>query len=473
MPFYGVPLQIPNRSLESVLIVDPTLGLHVAQPSVDAPLGSTPSAENYILRDGALEVRPMLSLRNTNPAPFGDSPMLGGLEVSDVSGNRFPLISGTTRLAWYSNGSWSVASYVAAGGVNAAPQLAATEFWDATQIYYDRRDENIAVLASGAASYQSLYCWQSNTTVFSTLTGAPQARYVAAYDNYLLAYNILDSTGSAFVQRVQWTDRGSASSWTGGLSGYEDLLDMRGLGTGIKRLENRLILFSNKETWQGFPVDFPFIFRFQPLDRGVGCPYPWTVAETPRGLVFLGEDYHAYLIPKEGGTPVKVGQELHRDIRTGIDQPQRAWAVFDNVTDTYQLYYPGKSGSGYPQRAVYLNVNDGSWAPQTFDPIGWGLSLTRGFQAQFSSSATTWGGLAAASVRWADLTMTWGQLGGASEEQVVMIGSSEGTMYYLNSNATSDNGTAVRSRWRSTAMGGLWPQAQKTLTEVRVDYQAD
>lgn len=478
MPFYGAPLQMPVRSLTSVLIVEPTLGLDASQPSVDAPLGSTPDSDNYIMREGGLEPRPMLTLKNSNPQPFS-TPVLGGWEVADVVNNRYPLISGTTTIAWYSTGSWSQLSYVPAYGIDSPPAGSNASYWDATQIYYDTRDENISVLANG--SYQSLYCWEANTVVFSTLTGAPQAKYVTSFDNYLLAFNIRDpgSGSSAFVQRVQWSDRGSASSWTGGLSGYEDLLDMQGQGTRVMAQENRVILFSDKEIWQGYSSDFPFVFRFQPLDRSVGCPYSFTATNTPKGIIFLSRDLQPYLLPKTGGSAVAIGRRLHRIIRESIDAPERAWGVYDPNTEQYQLYYPIRGGSGYPQRAVYLDLDDGSWAQQSFDRVSGGISLTRGFPVTgvaTSSSATTWGGLQAAGVRWADLSMSWAALNGltlSQDARAIYVGSSGGTMYEFSSTATSDNGTGVESRWRSTGLTGFEPDNQKSVTGLRIDYQAD
>lgn len=470
MPFYGSPLGIPNRSLTSVQIVEPTLGLAVDQPSVDVPLGSTPACDNFVLREGAVEPRPMLSLLGTNSQPMGAVPILGGTEVIGVTGDRYPLVSGTSRWAWRSNGSWSNLSYVQAFGLSDPPGTDDTAYWDFTQIYYTDRDENIAIGANG--SYQSLYCWQSNTTLFSSLTGAPRALVVAAFDNFLVAANIRSGT-SDYVQRVQWSDRGSASSWTQGLSGFEDLLTMRGDITRLLPQENRIVVLGENETWQGLRVDFPYIFRFEPIDTGVGCPYPWTAANTPEGIVFLGRDYHVYLLPKGGGQPQPIGQRLHRSVRNVIDRPERAWATYDNATNHYQLNYAIRSGSGRPQRAVWLNMETGSWAPQSYDPTGGALSVTRGFEAQFSSSATTWGGLLAAGIRWADLAMSWAGLGGSSEERAVIAGSSAGTLYYLNSNATSDNGTPVLSYWQSSALGGDSPSATKTLTNLRIDYQSD
>jgi hypothetical protein len=64
-------------------------------------------------------------------------------------------------------------------------------------------------------------------------------------------------------------------------------------------------------------------------------------------------------------------------------------------------------------------------------------------------------------------------MGAPSEDRTILLGSSAGTLYSLSSTATSDNGTAVVSRWRSTGLGGEDPSQQKTVTEFRVDYQAD
>lgn len=248
---------------------------------------------------------------------------------------------------------------------------------------------------------------------------------------------------------------------------------MRGDITRLVPLENRIVVLGENETWQGFRSDYPNLFVFQPVDTAIGCPYPWTATVTPRGILFLGRDYQVYLLPKEGGQPLPIGQRLHRSIRNVIDRPERAWGVWDHTTDIYQLNYPIKGGSGRPQRAAWLNMETGGWAPQSYDPVAGGLALTRGFEVQLSSSGTTWGGLQAAGITWASLNLTWADLAGASEERATLVGSSAGTLYYFNSNATSDNGTAVRSYWQSSSLAGDSPSVTKTMTRLYVDYQAN
>lgn len=427
------------------------------------------------MREGALEPRPMLSLRNSTPQPFGTDTIAGAYELVSVTDGRTPIVSGTTQWAVYGqsltpNG-WSVLSYVSSYGITDPPNLTAgSDYFDFTQTYYPLTDQNLAIGAAG--SYQTLYVTQSDSTIFSSLTGAPRAKFVTSLNDYVLAFNVSDpATGGHFVQRVVWNDRGSASSWTGGLSGFEDLLSMRGAGTRAFVQDNKVMLTSDEEIWQGVPRDYPFTWDFSPYDTSRGCPYSWTLARTPLGAIFLGKDLQVYLLPKGGGQATPIGQRLHRSIRNTIDHPERAWAVYDNTYSQYQLHYAIKGGSGFPQRAVYLDIYSGSWAPQSFDRSGGAISVSRGCEIALSSSATTWGG--ASALRWADVNASYAEMGGASESRAILIGSSAGTLYYMNSNATSDNGTPVQSRWLSTGIGGEDPSAQKTVREFRVDYQGD
>jgi len=454
------------------------LGLDVSHPSVNAKPGSTPYSENFIIRDGAIEPRPMLSVRTANPQPLDI--ILGGAEIVNVSGTRFPFASGTTQAAFYNGTSWSVLSYTSSYGLNDKPAASNVQYADVAQIYDATANENLAVWAAG--SYQSLYCWAANAAVFSSLTGAPRANFVTSFNNYLVTFNQFNG----LVQRVQWSDRGSNSSWTGGLSGQADLLDMRGSGTRIMAQENRLVLFSEYEVWEGVPAAFPFIFNFDPIDRSVGCPYSWTAANTPAGIMFLSNDYNVYLISKWGGPARSVGDTVQKYIRENIDQPQRAWAVYDRTFNQYQLYFPTQSGSGRPQQALFLNVGkvqyspiitqvgEGAWGLQTFDKTAGQISLTRGFEAQTSSAGTTWQALKNAGITWAALTNTWAAFAGQTNSQrAIHVGSSAGTMYYLNSAATSDNGTACRSIWRSHAMFAFQPNRQKTMNRMRIDYLSE
>lgn len=466
-PYKGFPLNVRPSGSANVLVANPDLGFDASEPPSDLAPGQSPSFENLILRDGGMEPRPMLTLRNTNPQPFGAIGISGGMEVTDVTNNKFPLVSGTTRLAWYSNTSWSVLSYVSSNGLSSPPAAQPGDYYDfGAQIYWPLRDEMLAV--AGTSSYETLVCWQPNTTVFSNLTSAPRAKYVTALDNFVLAANVRQGNAD-FVQRVQWSDRGDPSNWTTANSGFADLLDMQGAITRIVPHDNAVVVFSDVEIWRGVRADFPNLFSFTPYDRTVGCPYSWTVAQTPLGLMFLGRDYQVYLLPRGGGSPQPIGQRLHPTIRNAIDRPERAWAAYDHATHHYQLHYAVRGGSSFPQRAVWLNIDGGSWAPQTYDATGGALSVQRGFEIGVTSLTSAWDSMAAT---WDQTLPSWDEMGGASEERVMLVGSSAGTLYYLSSGVTSDNGTVVQSRWRSGALAsdGANPERMQNVTRVDVRY---
>lgn len=454
-------------------------GYDVSVPKHRIPIGAAPVSDNYIVRDGFLEPRPTLSVLTTGDAQaMGVTPILGVFEQQSVQNLRYPMASGRTRHEVFNLGSaanaWSLMSYISTGGGDDQPALTGSDYWDYAQIYSADLDENIVYMAPG--SKQSLYVAQVGVTAFSTMTGAPKAKFVASVDNYILAFNTNEG-GVDLTNRVRWNDRGSASGWTGGLSGFDDLLAMPGEGTRIVPDDNNtVLLFSDKEVWRGVQGNDVFPWTFAPYDRSRGCPYSWTICSTPLGYMYLGEDYQVYLLPKGGGPSQPIGQRLHRTIRQTISQPKRAWSAFDNTYGQYQLYYAVTGGSGYPQRAAFLDILGGSWMPQSFDSAGGGISLTRGAEVQFSSSATTWGGLLASGITWGGLLalgQSWGDLLGVVSGRAMAIGSSAGTMYAMNSSGTNDAGTAVPCRWQSGGPIAAQPQEQKTVTEFRVDYEAD
>ena len=467
---FGVPMpRMPSTS--STMIVEPTLGFDVSQPSMDLRPGQTPSSDNYILREGALEPRPMLASTGT-PAIAG--PILGAWGSVDVNGVGYPVISNQSRVAYYNGTAWSVASYVSAGGINDPPSTSSVDHWDLGQVYAPIPDQNIVIMA--APSAQSMYCWASGATVFSTLSEAPMAMHVTCFDNYVVAFNIQDGSGKKFVQRVQWSDRGDPFSWTpksSSLAGNEDLLAMNGAGMHVIANENRLILFSTQEIWQGFTAQFPNTFVFQPLDLTTGCPFHRTATMTQTGVFFLGGDFRVYYLAETGGPAQLVGDPIHRRLRETIDLPERAFGIYDPITNHYQLHYCVKGGSGRPQRALYLNLTTGKWAPQSFDATGGALALTTAFSSTAPSSAgTTWSAASTAGLKWNTVAGTWADQGATDNSvPVTYAAASTGTIGAFSSAATSDLGSDVLCYWQSSSLMGDQPQVQKTIREFRVDYQ--
>lgn len=465
---YGTGVAYP-RSRQTVLIVEPTLGFNVSQPETDLPIGQSPESINYFMREGGLEPRSRLSTVNTNPRPMATA-VTGGMEAVSSLGSVYPVISGTTTWAYYSQGSWSRLSYVG----SFVPGGSSSEYYDFTQIYHPPTDEMLAV--AGCQSYQTLLCWSVGTTpIFSTLSQAPRARYVTSFDNFLLGFNIRDvgSAQSRYVQRVQWSDRGDPANWTSVVAGFEDLLAAKGEGTRIIDMDNRVILFFEGEIWVGYRTSGVASFAFEPLDRTIGTRFSWTITKTPLGVIFLGNDYMLYLLPKEGGSATPIGKAVQRRLRTVIDVPELAHGVYDDNNNWYLLFYAKRGGTGLPTEGVAFNLTEGTYAPITFDNATGTRSVTRGFAAylQSATAGLTWDDLSTAGWTWDTIPYTWDQMQSTSTRvnKTVFLGSSNGTMYHLSSAFSLDDGTPVEARWRSGALGGDDPEHVKYVNQVRVD----
>ena len=161
---FGAPYPAGRSdSLDSVLIVEPVLGFDASHPSVNIQPGGTPFSQNFVIRDGAIEPRPMLVAQSSNQQPVDR--VLGGFEVVNVTGTRYPFITGSTQPAYYAAGTWSVASYVSAYGIDNKPAGSNTQYYDVTQIYDATANEMMAVF--GNDSYQTLYAWIAGSTTFS------------------------------------------------------------------------------------------------------------------------------------------------------------------------------------------------------------------------------------------------------------------------------------------------------------------
>ncbi len=440
---FGKPSDVQVRSILSAVIAQP-VGAQYGTTPLNQPPGSALSGENYIVRDGALELRPVLSQITASPNAWTTkSPIGGGIELRTVLGTYLPLAFKFDEQGIYfgsPNFEWTVGSLGTNSTVTICRGNAQTRI-------------DTAVIFDGISEYITVMAPDTRQAIFSTnslhgsgvLTSIIGAKRVATFDNYIIVGNIQEYPSTlSFPQRIQWNDRGSASSWTGGLSGFEDLLAAHGEIQRIISLENRIIVFFDDEIWQGLPSDFPFTFRFSPIDQSIGCPYPWTATATPQGVAFLSRDYQTYLLPKAGGAAQPIGTSIQRKIRSDITWPDRAFSVYDPNMQQYEMFYCASTDS-YPRNAAFMDITTGAWSFQSFP-----VHLSTGFVARDRNDR--------------------------SNAAVPFLFSSTGTAYRLTSDYTQDTPAAsalsTSAYWEFMPWGGDAPAVQKSVTEVRIDYDS-
>jgi hypothetical protein len=410
--------------------------------------GSAVSLVNFLPVGGKLVPRSRCSSLNTIRIPTVDKSINGIAESYFADGNATAiwLSAGTQHAVLTSNGSISLASFVSSFGLGAA-SIADGDQRQYAPVFLGSFNENVllTVLTDSYDTVMALYQTGGSPTgrpLFSYLTSAPQTRSLAVYDNYVIAWNVATTAGT-FISRVQWSQRGNPSNWTGEGSGFEDLLAMRGRGKAVHATsDGRLILFGDAEVWYGLSAPYPSQFQFAPLDSSVGCPYPGTIVDTDEGLLFLGSDLALRLLPKGGGASTVVSAAIADTLqmtKSGIGNPY-SWGVYEPATRIYHLFIESTTLSF---RGIVVNVATGEWgfsdynanAPQV------GLAIHRSNSA-FGSDIR------------------------------LLFGNSTGTVFSDNSKIHLENGSVVTSKYQSQPVAADLAGGHKLLNKVCLDYRA-
>jgi hypothetical protein len=348
-----------------------------------------------------------------------------------------------------SNGSISVASFTSAFGLGVAGLPTASLFWNyATTFYAGDANDNVLVAAPGPASHNTLTITYFASSNFRTsyLTSAPKALCVGSFDNYVVAWNVRGS--DIYPTRVQWCQRGNPSNWTGEGSGFEDLLEMKGIGNhALGTQDNRLVLFSTQEIWYGLPATYPAQFQFYPLDRGVGLMAPHTAVETDLGIIFLGTDLNIRLLPRGGGPSQIIAPQMREAIQnltftTPGTGNNIGFAVFDPHKRLYYLYVDRAAAAGTPTGALVLNVDTGEWGRILHNAVAPKVGCA--FQAPSVANITT----------------------------NVFYANSTGTVTSANSILDTEMGSVVTSTWESAPVAADLHDCYKTLTNAMVAYRS-
>jgi hypothetical protein len=453
---YGAPIEMKPPQSGAMTFKTVALGLIQNDSPPNLPPGATPSARNMMAREGVLEPRYRLARVGSGSSLM--DVVVGAGEFTNVSGTRYPYAISSRTFSYYSGSAWTFGSY-ATQPTSDAPSGANTDYIDSVVIYDPVSDDNAVAWVNGV---DQAFQWGPSSNTFSTMTNAPIARAIAVFDSRVLFGNIT-SGGTRLTQRIQYSEKFVPSITTSPTGGFDDLMDARG---GIQRIMpdgERVLVFFDHEVWYGYPIDFPFNLAYRPLDRTVGTGSPWAVCQTPKGVFFLGDNYQPYLVPR-GGAPQPIGQSIWKTLRDEIDVPSRACAEYSPETGRVLLVYPVQGGTGRPTKGMELDIDTGTWVPQTFGP-----NLTRLAVGDVTSSAITWGGLVGA---WDAQTLTWSQLGGTSSKRALYAGTSNGTVALFASTATGDLGPGVLSE-ALVVVPNDDPTRKLYVREVRLDYQSN
>ena len=392
---FGFPLGGQPRSAFTYQTLDPTQGLRLDVTPSNLEPGQASVASNVVLRYGAIQCRPGFEVDATgqpvsSATSWRQTGFRGALFTDPNAGTDYRFLFEGPAAAFYGGTATgtSVASYISSLGTSLEYSVSTGAFADPQQPVvfrnaYDVTADDWSLVWAVDRAELPPYQWFSSNTTYTHLTDDIRAHFITPFDNRLMAWNSRYSGDpQMYPTRVIWSDRGDIRAWdpsaTTVSAGFEDLLDMAGRGTWIEGFDQRVILFSDREIWQGYVGTPPFTFLFSPVNRQLGVVYGQTVKHTPIGLMFVASDGRAYALGQDTAL---------RHISKAVDRRGLGTrAVYDPMTRQYRVFHSDNS-------TVYaaFDIEAGAWSEGAVSVLTTGTDGGNGVHDVWSGERDTYG----------------------------------------------------------------------------------
>lgn len=303
-------------------VVGPFQGHVDNVPTPHNPPNSFDEIVNFLCRKGRLHTRPKL-------VAFGNPPDGANVRMIrtfiDVQNNFHTLLL-TTKTAYFLTGGATYNALTLPGGI---PDLTGTSLPYGTvgtnsRLYFSN-GSRVILYADGESSLKD-----------STSPGA--ARFLTINASRLITgYTTEPEPGVVgsrdYPQRIRWAKSGDPNVWTGFSSGFEDLLDVPDVLTGLATLGRNTLCFRTNGITLMTPTGVgsaPFRFENMTLTPlGVGNRFPYALAVFNETAVFIAND-DIYTV--NAGLALRpIGGKAKKKIMTQLGQASgdqvTGWAV--------------------------------------------------------------------------------------------------------------------------------------------------
>ena len=180
---------------------------------------------------------------------------------------------------------------------------------------------------------------------YAAVAGAPTGRHIAIVGNRVLITGITNQP-----YRVQWSVKNNYLDWAGLGSGFEDLRDVS-LGTTVTLStivpydETFAFLFHDRGVFGIVPTDYyDAPFRFTTLEGLDGTSCPYSVAKSPRGVLYLG-NISAWLINRS--ERLDIGSPIVYSLKHAAVANGSVVGVYDRRRDSYVIALAQSTGGDF------------------------------------------------------------------------------------------------------------------------------
>lgn len=268
-----------------------------------------------------------------------DAACRGAASVSNLSGTR-RLIAGTAAgLYELSTSSWT-------DQTGSAHTLGADDRWSFVQF------GNSTLAATPTEPIQ-----RSTGAAFADVSGAPQAKIIAAASGFVMALNTSTSQDewycSAYLDDTNWTLALSNQCVKGRLVGGSGPI------TAGLRFGDGIVAYKAGAVFFGRYVGAPVVWDWTEASTDVGCVGQDAVVDTGKGHVFVGRD-NVYLY--DGTYPRPIGEGIRRWLFADMAPAYqfKTQVLWDRKEGQVWIFYCSAS-STTPNRAVVYHMQTQRW----------------------------------------------------------------------------------------------------------------
>ena len=331
-------------------IFSPVKGLVTALPSTMIVPQATPSCENVRFSYGVVRNAPGVVASIITGTVTG-TPMLFSPFVTSA-GVTYNLMFTTSKVARVVNGAWSDFTLATWGAASPAPNIdnrvTACVMGDGV-IFTNGTSDGLHALVGAGPPVQ--------------VVGPQQCRAVATLGAF--AFQLAPTIGGTFYpHRVKWSDAGTYDTWTGGLSGYEELYSAPGYCRGAVPLGSALIVYKDESIVVGQYVGGLRVWAFDQR-ANIGCKAINTVQDVGNRHLFLGDNANVYAYDGTYSEPMPVSDAIRNDLMGRVDPANihRSFAVVHRDKHAYLLFPYTTTSSTVGSDTYYeYNYKEGTWA---------------------------------------------------------------------------------------------------------------
>lgn len=273
-----------------------------------------------------------------------------------------------------------------------------------------------------------------------TLTSDLKARYVRAFENFLILGN-LQEEGTAIPQKIRWCQFGNFAKWvneadTTGQAGAF-LFDGADFIQGIFQLKRELLIYRERSIEAMSHIGLPDIFGFRRAETGTGLYAPNAIVDLGDTHIFVGPDN---VWEYNGISLVAIGDAIKEDFFDRLDPSVRATVklFFLEETDEIWLSY-STTASNVNDEAYVYNIALRTWSgPRVVDATGYGY-FTEIANTTWDTASGTWDGQG---------SVIWDSRAFKANAPLNMMGNDDGLVFTLEQGDTAD-GSTITGRYET------------------------